>query len=505
MVRLSCALVALCAVGCGGSLGDRRDSGGLDAAGAMDAATQIDASTQPTLAVGHTRELRGVWVASVYNIDFPRRTGLTAEQARAELESMLDLMSSLHLNAIVFQVRPESDALYASELEPWSRFLTATQGGDPGWDPLGLVIELAHARGIEVHAWINPYRAKVSSDSTAVAPHLTITMPQHAITYGTSVVMNPGAPEVRAHVVAVIRDIVRRYDVDGIHFDDYFYPYPISGETFDDAATYAAYQASGGTLSLGDWRRDNVHQLVSAAASAIAAEKPWVRFGISPFGIYRPGMPAGISGLDAYSAIYCDSLHWLREGWVDYLAPQLYWPTTQTAQAYGALVAWWSDRAFENGRYLFAGNSIANLGTSSAWTSAEIEEQIRLSRALADRNSLGNVFFSMRHLVANREGIADAFRANVYTAPALPPPLTTAPDGAPAPPRITLGSEIEVTHDAIDTVRAFSVYRVDAGVATLDFILTGEPTTLTLPSGTWAIAAVDRFDRESRGALIEVP
>lgn len=453
-----------------------------------------------TVEVEHPRELRGVWVATVFGLDFPSRAGLSESEARAELVAIFDLMSSLHFNAAFFQVRPESDAMYRSELEPWSRFLTGTQGTDPGYDPLAIAIEEAHARGIELHAWINPYRAKATSTSTAVAPHPTITMPQHAVTYGESVVMDPGASEVRDHVVSVIRDIVRRYDVDGIHFDDYFYPYPVTGETFDDGDTFAAYQAGGGMLSRDDWRRENVHLLVSAVASMIASEKPWVRFGISPFGIYRPGMPEGITGLDAYSAIYCDSLRWLTEGWIDYVAPQLYWPTTQTAQAYGALIAWWADRAFENDRYVFAGNALSRLGTSTAWTAAEMEEQVRLSRALGDRGSLGNVFFRVEMLQTNLEGITDAFRARTYTTAAIPPPLASMRTGAPPPPRV---SGTSVIHPAPETLRGYTVYRIDAGPVLDRFVPIASPLDLT--SGRWAVAAVDRFDRESEGVEVMVP
>jgi uncharacterized lipoprotein YddW (UPF0748 family) len=330
-------------------------------------------------------------------------------------------------------------------------------------------------------------------------------MPEHAITYGSAVVMDPGAAEVREHVVSVIRDLVRRYDVDGVHFDDYFYPYPADGHSFDDAATYAAYRESGGALALADWRRDNVNQLIAAAARAITDAKPWVRFGVSPFGIYRPGMPEGITGLDAYATLYSDPLVWLREGWVDYLAPQLYWPTTQSAQAYGALLAWWADRAHEHGRYLFAGNTLARLGTSDAWTAAEIEEQIRLGRTRSESASRGNVLFRAQMLQANTAGVADVLRERIYVAPALPPPLATAPHGRPAAPRVSLGSGVVLAHDDLSSLRGFTVYRIEASGAVLDRFVPRTTTTLELAPGRWAIAAVDRFDRESEAAAVQIP
>jgi uncharacterized lipoprotein YddW (UPF0748 family) len=489
-------------VACGASP-DPNDAGrrAEDAGRAGDAGGENDGGRDagiPTVAVAHARELRGAWIATVYGLDYPSRAGLNAAEARAEIAAILELMRSTGLNAAFFQVRPESDALYRSDLEPWSRFLTGTQGADPGYDPLAIAIEEAHARGIELHAWINPYRAKASAGSTAVAPHVTITLADHAIHYGEAVTMDPGAAPVRDHVVAVIRDIVRRYDVDGIHFDDYFYPYPVAGETFDDADTYAAYQAGGGALSLADWRRENVNLLVGAVAAMLEQEKPWVRFGISPFGIYRPGMPEGITGLDAYASIYCDSLRWLTEGWIDYVAPQLYWPTTQTAQAYGALIEWWADRAFENGRYVFAGNALSRVGSSAAWTAAEIEEQVRLSRALSNRGSLGNLFFRVEMMQTNVSGVTDALRTNVYTAPAIPPPLASAPAGAPAPPRVDAAGN--VAHAAPETLRGFTIYAADG---TFDRFAPGP--TLALTSGSWIVSAVDRFDRESGGVAITVP
>ena len=278
-----------------------RDAGEMDA-GPTDAGEGV---MTELVDATHRREFRGVWIATVANINFPSRPGLSVEAQQAELRDLVTLTADAGLNSIVFQVRPECDALYSSSLEPWSRFLTGTQGQDPGYDPLAYLLEQAHARAIEVHAWLNPYRAKSNSGSTAVAPHLSITQPNYAHRYGTFVWMDPAAEPVQAALLAVIEDIVTRYDVDGIHFDDYLYPYP-DGAEFPDDATFAAYQAAGGGLGRADWRRDNVNRMVEAIHEMLLDRAPAVRFGISPFGIYRPGQPPGINGLDQYAAIFAD-------------------------------------------------------------------------------------------------------------------------------------------------------------------------------------------------------
>lgn len=315
--------------------------------------------------VGHERELRGIWLTTVWNIDFPTSSSLSAQAQQDQLIEILDILHDTGFNAVFFQVRPEGDAVYASEVEPWSRFLTGTSGTDPGYDPLALLIEEGHTRNIEVHAWINPYRAKVSTSATMGPGHISVTNPGAVITYGSNVWMDPGQTVVQDRLIEVIEDLVTRYDLDGVHFDDYFYPYPISGTPFPDSATYSAYQASGGTLDLGDWRRDNVNRMVKRVHETVRDLDPAVRFGVSPFGIYRPGQPEGITGLDAYAAIYADPVRWSEEGWVDYLAPQLYWPSTQTRQAFSPLIDWWSDLG-QGRHHTFAGLYLSQLGETSA-------------------------------------------------------------------------------------------------------------------------------------------
>ncbi len=487
-----------------------------DASSMSDAGTASDASTADSAApitegslvpVSHAREFRAMWVASVYNLTFPSTSSLNAAQLRAELQTIVDTTASVGLNAIVFQIRPESDAVYRSTIEPWSRFLTGTQGRDPGLDPLDVLVTLAHQRAIEVHAWMNPYRGAADTRFTTAANSVTRTLSQHAIRYNNQIVMNPGASEVRAHIVRVVRDVATRYAVDGVHFDDYFYPYPDAmGTAFADDATYMAYRAGGGALSKADWRRDNVNRMISESSTAAREARPSIRFGVSPFGIYRPGMPAGINGLDAYNVISCDPLAWVRAGSVDYLSPQLYWPSTQTAQSYNTLLPWWAEQT--RGRaYIFAGNDITKIGTTAAWTLDEIRTQIRTSRANRDRGSLGNVFFQGRQILRDTMGVAAMLRRDFYATPALPPPVLAARGTVDPPAAMGAMGAITVTHAAPATVRAWTLYRYDPGARTwtLDRIVSASVGSIpTVAAGRWAVAAVALDDRESAGRVVDV-
>lgn len=482
------------------------NDGGMteDAAVIDDGGESEDADVPPMVElveVAHQRELRGVWVATVSNINFPKSQSLTADQQQLALRDLLDVLVDSHCNAIFFQVRPESDAVYKSDLEPWSHFLTGTQGKDPGYDPLTTLVTEAHARGIEVHAWFNPYRAKSNKSSTAADNHLSKTLAQYAYVYDTALWMDPGALAVQDHVTSVITDVVDRYDVDGIHFDDYFYPYPTATE-FPDSMTYADYVSNGGQLGLADWRRDNVNTLVERVSTEIQARKPWVRFGISPFGIYRPGMPPGISGLDQYASLFSDPVKWKVEGWVDYLAPQLYWPSTQMAQAYEPLIDWWS-KLPDTGRYTFAGNYLSKLDSSASWTIQEFQTQIAMSRARADFGSLGNIFFHIAPLEKNQSGIRDVFRNDLYAIPALSPPVFALADVAVEPPTITLQkTTVTLSHDS--DVFAWVVYNDDGTGFTIDGIVPATTKTFDLPAGRYAISAAGRSMVESKGVVIEV-
>lgn len=456
---------------------------------------------QELAVVGHPRELRAVWVATVFNINFPSAKGLSAEALRDELVAILDVAEATGLNAVVFQVRPECDALYASNLEPWSRYLTGTQGQDPGVDPLAFMVAEGHARGLEIHAWLNPFRASASADAPLAADHVAMALPQHAHTYGPALWLDPGAKQVQDHLIAVVSDLVTRYDVDGIHFDDYFYPYP-ENDDFPDDATWQAYQDGGGALSRADWRRDNVNAMVQAVGVAIADARPSVRYGISPFGIYRPGIPEGITGFDQYEGLYTDPLRWMQEGWVDYLAPQLYWPTTQQAQAYGALIDWWAS-VTTGGRHIFAGNYLSKLGSEDVWSVDEFRAQLQLSRDHAAAGSRGNIFFQVAPLMTDALGIASVLKAEFYQTPALTPPIAALAGVTVAPPTVVMnGAQATLTHAAPETLRAWVVY---AGPDyTIEQIAPAAQTTIDLAPGTWAVSAAGKHGVESEGVVVTV-
>ena len=364
------------------------------------------------------REFRGVWVATVGNIDWPSKPGLPADAQKTELIAILDKCVELKLNAVVFQVRPAADALYESKLEPWSEYLTGQQGKSPGYDPLTFAVAEAHARGLELHAWFNPYRAKSPTAKGPLADtHVSKTRPELVKTYGKNHWLNPTHPAVQDHSLAVVLDVVRRYDIDGIHIDDYFYPYPEGGAAFPDDDTWAAYQAGGGTLARDDWRRDAVNAFVRRMYAETKAAKPWVKVGISPFGIWRPGHPEGVVGFDQYAGLYADAKLWLNEGWVDYFTPQLYWPIASPGQSFPKLLAWW---AGENpkGRHLWPGLYTGRAGRKAkGWPATEIADQIGLIRK---QGAGGAVHFSMKALMRNSGGVADELR-KVYAEPALVP------------------------------------------------------------------------------------
>jgi len=372
-------------------------------------------------------EFRGAWVASVSNIDWPSRTGLSSAAQQAELIEILDTLVDLRMNAMVLQIRPEGDAFYPSTIgEPWSRFLSGTQGvaPNPYYDPLEFAITEAHRRGIELHAWYNPYRAAVSLTSPMSSTHMCIQISKYCYVYGTNKWMDPGSAEVQNRTYEAIMDVVRRYDVDAIHFDDYFYSYPVEGEEFPDASTYLAYRNSGGTLSLDDWRRNNVNVLIERVYNGIHAIKSYVKFGISPFGIYRPGIPPGIVGFDQYGDLYADPKLWLEKGWVDYLAPQLYWRIDPPQQSYLTLNDWWVSINILN-RHVYPGNYLSMLDGTN-WPLNEYERQVSLTRWMG-RGSLGNIFFSMQVFLNNKLGVNEYFKANIYKRAAKMPVMEWLP------------------------------------------------------------------------------
>jgi len=384
------------------------------------------------------REMRAVWVATVSNIDWPSSRTRTPVQQRNEALAILDKAVELRLNAVILQIRPACDALYPSKYEPWSEYLTNKMGVPPSplYDPLQFWIDEARKRGLELHAWFNPYRARASSGvGPADARHVSNKFPWIVRTYGNQLWLDPGDPLTPRYTMNVIFDVLARYDIDAVHFDDYFYPYPISGTPFPDDSTYSAYLDSGGVLSRGDWRRENVNGLVRNLYFAIRGLRPGTKFGISPFGIWRPNNPPGITGLDAYASIYADSRKWLQQGWVDYLTPQLYWRIDPPQQSYPALLDWWVQQNTQL-RHIWPGNFTSNVGSQFGdWPISEILNQIDITRNQA--GATGNVHFSSRALMGNWKGIADALKTGPYAAPALVPATPWLDNTAPPKPSLS--------------------------------------------------------------------
>ncbi|MBX3174250.1 MAG: family 10 glycosylhydrolase [Gemmatimonadaceae bacterium] len=464
------------------------------------------------------REFRGLWIASVGNIDWPSRPGLPTDSAQLELRQLLDKAKATGLNAVILQVRPSGDALYASELEPWSEYLTGQQGVAPRpyWDPLKFAVDEAHARGLELHAWFNPYRARHTSAKGALSPkHLAVARPSLVRNYGRQQWMDPGEVAVRAHTVRVIVDVVKRYDIDGVHIDDYFYPYKERDRSgrlvdFPDASTFRRYSMGGGTLARDDWRRENVNALVSELYRSIHAEKPWVKFGVSPFGIWRPGFPETVVGFDAYNELYADARKWLHEGWLDYFSPQLYWPVAQRGQEYPVLLRWWAEQnAF--GRHLWPGNYTSKVGEQSrtAWRTSEIEAQIRLTRAEAGAS--GNVHFSAKAFLEDRDSLATRLGRHVYSAPALVPPspwLDVAPQGEPQLELRRSGTRVtlKVSPAGTESPQFWLVQTRRPDGSWHSSLMSGRVRELSVPAGAdrVAIRAVDRASVEGPMIVLRV-
>lgn len=373
------------------------------------------------------RELRGMWMATIENLDWPSEPGLSAAAQQAELIAYLDHAVERRLNAVILQVRPSADALWPSPYEPWAQCLTGVQGKDPGWDPLGTAVREAHSRGLELHAWFNPYRVANHTDpSRLAATHPARLHPDWVLPYGGKLYYNPGLPEVRGFVQDAMLDAVRRYDIDAVHWDDYFYPYPVAGQTFADGDTYAKYGA--GFPDKAAWRRANTDKLVHETAERIKAVKPAVRFGISPFGVWRNASadPLGsrtAAGVQTYDDLYADTRGWIKKGWIDYICPQLYWNIGFAAADYAELVPWWNDVVRGTGVDLFVGEALYKAGDPAqpaAWQDpAELSRHIDFAAGYDQVR--GHAYFSGRSVVADRIGAMSRVVADHYRTRARPP------------------------------------------------------------------------------------
>ncbi|MEV0588988.1 family 10 glycosylhydrolase [Nonomuraea sp. NPDC050310] len=460
------------------------------------------------------RQLRGVWIATVKNIDWPSRTGLSQARQQAEYVKLLDAAAARRFNAVFVQVRPASDALYRSSLEPWSQYLTGTPGKDPGWDPLPFLIEEAHKRGLEFHAWFNPYRAAYDAKTSKLpASHPARVNPGWTVKYGDRLYYNPGLPEVRRHVTKVITDVVQRYDVDGVHFDDYFYPYPGEGGRFDDSAAFAKY---GKGKKLADWRRGNVNTLVAEVNEAVHKTKAHVKFGISPFGIWRNKAqdPSGsaTSGMSAYDSIYADARHWIKAGSVDYVMPQLYWPRGFKAADYRVLVPWWANEVKGTDVDLYIGQALYRVGTrdDKAWTKVgELPAHLALNKG--HKQVDGDVYFSAKQMLSNPLGVMDRLTATHYKRPALLPLIKPRGGTAPAKPAGLQAAGAVLRWTASAGARGYAVYRAagaDAACADTDgrrlVAVVSSPTYTTAEPGTYVVTALDRLHNESKPAKVKV-
>lgn len=393
----------------------------------------VPGSSRAELSPARKRELRGVWIATVANIDWPSKAGLPAAEQQEELIQILEKVRQTNMNAVFVQVRPCTDAFYPSRFAPWSAFLTGTQGKDPGYDPLAFMVQEAHRRNLQLHAWFNPYRVSLKSQLSELSPNNPARLhPEWVVSYGGKLYFNPGLPMVRELLEASILEVVKAYEIDGVHFDDYFYPYPDGSQPYPDAATYQQYGAAT-FPNVADWRRDNVNRLVSSIHAKIKAVNPAIQFGISPFGVWRNKSvdPTGSdtrAGVTNYDSLYADTRTWIKNRWVDYVAPQLYWNIGFERAAYEKLVPWWSNEVAGTPVNVYIGQAAYLIGQgSAAWNKPdEMPNQLRLNQSFSAVK--GSIYFSVKSILANPLGFRDRLLKDFYQEQALPPEPRTHPE-----------------------------------------------------------------------------
>ena len=451
------------------------------------------------------QEFRGAWLHTVYQGQYKKQT---TAQNQAYLRNLLDSLQLTGVNAVIFQVRPQADAFYDSKLEPWSRFLT-DDGAKPKpyWDPLQFMVEECHKRGMELHAWLNPYRVTTNAKQTLPKGHIYHKHPERFVRYDGKMYFNPGLPENREFIGKVVEDIVSRYDIDAIHFDDYFYPYPAKGKDFDDAAAFAKY---GKGMARDDWRRHNVDLLIEELNTRIKKLKPWVRFGISPFGIWRnkTSDPRGsdTNGLQNYDALYADVLLWEEKGWIDYLLPQLYWELDHKAASSRILADWWNENSGHN-RHLYIGQDVER-----CMSKGELGEKVEISRSR--QNVAGNCWWPGYSVTRNSGGVADSLANNLQKDIALVPPsswLSSTPPAAPAKVSVEPGGVIAWQAPApqgkIGDVTRFVIYRfdspenIDVNDASAIIAVVPDMSFKTTEPGTYVVSALDRVNNESEPSV----
>ncbi|GLB67503.1 glycoside hydrolase family 10 protein [Arthrobacter mangrovi] len=453
------------------------------AAAVINRVYRITAREAPRVTDMPKHEFRGFWLSTVVNIDWPSRAGLTAAAQQTELRGWLDLARSLNLNAVMLQVRPSGDVFWPSTAgEPWSRYLTGTQGRNPGYDPLGYAISQAHARNLHLHAWFNPFRASMTASlSDLVASHPARKNPSWTFAYGGRRYYNPGLPAVRSFIIKVIAEVVAKYDVDGIHLDDYFYPYPVAGQTIADSAAYNAYKLPG--ESLADFRRRSVNLFVRDLSTRIFATKPRMLFGISPFGIWRNSSTdsrgSATSGFQSYDGIFADSRNWVKQGWLDYVVPQLYWHQGNPAADYNTLVQWWSAQVAGTNCKLYIGEAAYKVGDPAQgadWQDAR-ELYDHTAKCRATPRVAGQVYFSAKSVRANALGSMTLVKNKFYRRVAMTPVMSHLGAQRPYAPVISSatwnGTGVELVWRGATTgtlPRHYAIYRWEAGANSTAYI-----------------------------------
>lgn len=472
------------------------------------------------------REFRGAWI-QIINGQFE---GMSRDQMQANLTHQLNVLQQCGVNAIMFQVRGEADAMYASPYEPWSRFLTGRQGTAPNpyWDPLAWMITECHKRGMELHAWINPFRAKTKGTKELALNHPYVKHPERFFEYDGLYLFDPGLNENRRYICQIAADIVRRYDVDGIHMDDYFYPYPVAGMTIPDQATYITHK--NGIDNVDDWRRYNVNLFIEMMHDSIRAVKPWVKFGVSPFGIYHNVQPgsnipgSNTRGLQNYDNLYADVLYWINKGWVDYNIPQIYWEIGHKAADYEELIKWWS--RFAGGRPLFIGQDVERTVRAADLKNPQrnqMSAKFGLQRSL--RGIQGSCLWYSAAVVRNEGNYATALQKNYHRTPALQPLFPFIDDEAPGKPRklktmwMPNGYYLFWTApkgtQEMDMARNYVVYRFEQGeridLFNPEHIVAITPQTFyRLPyengrkKAVYVVTALDRLQNESKAVKKKV-
>lgn len=468
-------------------------------------------------------EMRAAWIATVDNIDWPAKGVTDPEQQKQQFIQLLDELEAAGMNAVIMQIKPTADAFYPSEYGPWSEWLTGVQGKDPGYDPLAFLLEEVHKRNMEFHAWFNPYRISLQGDiNKLVADHPARQHPEWVEAYGGKLYFNPGIPEAQQFILDGIMEVVKNYDIDAVHFDDYFYPYPVTGVDFPDEDTYAQYK--GAFTNKADWRRNNVNQFIQKVSQAIKQEKSYVKFGISPFGIWKnkSSDPSGseTNGLESYNAIYADSKKWVEEEWIDYITPQIYWNIGYSAAAYDKLIEWWSDVVAGHNVHLYSGQAVYKIGTTAEWSNPEeMPNQVKYNRSFEEVR--GSMYFSSKWFAENALGFTDRLKTDLYRYPALVPAMPWLDTEAPSAPRKLKANKahgVNLSWEPAGDETYYAIYRFDGGNAgSIDdpanllgtFRRTGngtqhfsDDTVIKHQTYTYVVTAIDRLHNESAATAV---